>query len=479
MPYTLNFSDPSNLNTITVPDYPPGLNAVDTSLSFIGKSYPNYGLVVDQNFLKLLENFAGPLQPSSPTKGQLWYDSYTKSLKLFDGNVWKAANGIYQQPTDPAVAAPVSYGDIWVDTQNTLLKIRGAGSWVQVGPSISEGTGITTESLADANNPLTIRTVLVVKVNGTVVAVYNDGDSFTPATYPSGMLGFTNIVKGITLPEAAPNNFLIKGTANNSLQLAGFVGSSYLRKDDSSSGGQLITGKVVYVTPATGSGENRDGIIIRTSGENPSLNFIQFFKKGNDAVISNEVKAGKVIVKVKGLNDTNQTSAVTIEKGQITVQGNLTITSGTFTATSVSGTLTTAAQPNITSLGSLSNLNVTGIVTATTRIETGAVSVNGTITATNLYVFGRAVISGIYSTGTTQLWVGSTATVLVPDGWLVCDGSTKAISAYPGLYQVLGNKYGISGGGNFYLPNMVMSTPLPPGDPRGASTATYYIIKQD
>lgn len=343
MPYTLNFSDPSNLNTITVPDYPPGLNAVDTSLSFIGKSYPNYGQVVDQNFLKLLENFAGPLQPGSPTKGQLWYDSYTRTLKLFDGNVWKAANGIYQQPTDPAVAAPVSYGDIWVDTQNTLLKIRGAGSWVQVGPSISEGTGITTESLTDANNPLTVRTVLVVKVNGTVVAVYNDGDSFTPATYPSGMLGFTNIVKGITLPEAAPNNFVIKGTANNSLQLAGFVGSSYLRKDDSSSGGQLITGKVVYVTPATGSGENRDGIIIRTSGENPSLNFIQFFKKGNDAIISNEVKAGKIILKVKGLNDTNQTSALVIEKNKITVQGDLAITSGTFTATNIRVTSTANA----------------------------------------------------------------------------------------------------------------------------------------
>ena len=82
MPYTLTFSDPANLKTLSVPDYPPGLNAVDTSLSFIGKSYPNYGQVVDQNFLKLLENFAGPLQPNSPIKGQLWYDSYSKSLKL-------------------------------------------------------------------------------------------------------------------------------------------------------------------------------------------------------------------------------------------------------------------------------------------------------------------------------------------------------------------------------------------------------------
>lgn len=478
MPYTLNFSDPGNLNTVTVPDYPPGLNAVDTSLSFIGKAYPNYGQVVDQNFLKLLENFAGPVDPSSPIKGQLWYDSYNRSLKLFDGNTWKSANGIYQQATDPAISSPVSYGDIWVDTVNTLLKIRGAGSWVQVGPADSEGTGVSVNVLQDAATT-NDRTVLFVKVNSQVVAVFSNNDTFTPSTYPSEMQGFTDIVKGITLPEVSPNIYYIKGTADNSLKLSGVSGDNYLRKDDNSVSGQLITGKVVFVTPALSGQENRDGIIIRTSGDNPALNYIQFFKKSSDAIISNEVKAGKIIFKIKGLNDTNQTNALTVEKNQISVIGNLSVSSGVLSATTITGTLSTAAQPVITSVGTLTSLSVSGSTIVGGTVTAGNFSTTGAIYADDLYVTGRAVIQGIYSTGTVQLWVGSTATMTIPDGWLVCDGSQKSTTAYPGLFGVLGNKYGISGGGNFYLPNMVMSTPLPAGDPRGASTATYYIIKQE
>lgn len=476
MPYTLNFSDPGNLATITVPDYPPGLNAVDTSLSFIGKSYPNYGQVVDQNFLKLLENFAGPLQPNAPIKGQLWYDSYTRSLKLFDGNVWKSANNIYQQTADPAVSAPVSYGDIWVDTANTLLKIRGAGEWKLVGPTVTTSTGISIQTLdVDGSE----RSVLLVNVNGDVVAVFNNTDSFIPTTVPANLQGFTEIAKGITLPTASPNNFVLKGTADNADKLNGFSGESYLRKNDTSAGGQVITGKVVFQTPATSGGENRDGVVIRTTGENPAFNYIQFFKKGNDAVISNEVQAGRIVFKVKGLNDTNQTTALTVEKGSVQVVGNLTVTSGTFTATSITGTLQTAAQPYITSVGTLTNLTVSGTVTTNDATVAGSLNVTGDVTATNLYVFGRAVIAGIYNTGTVQLWVGSTATVDVPVGWLVCDGSQKSQAAYPGLYGVIGSKYGIPSGGNFYLPNMILSSPLPAGDPRGATTATYYIIKQD
>lgn len=478
MNYILTYSDPGNLNTILVPEYPPGLNAVDTSLAFIGSSYPNYGQVIDQNFLKLLENFAGPLQPNLPIKGQLWYDSFSRSLKLFDGNAWKSANGIYQQPTDPSVSSPVSNGDIWVDTANSLLKIRGVGNWVQIGPSENNGTGVTIETLDDITTSTQSHTVLFVKINDSVVAVFNNDETFTPATYPTELQGFTEIAKGITLPEAAPNNFIVKGTADNAAKLNGVSGSNYLRKDDTSAGGQLITGKVVFVTSPLSGGENRDGIIIRTSGENPALNYIQFFKKGNNAIVSNEVQAGKIILKVKGLNDTNQTDTLTVEKNQVTVQGNFTVNSGTFYANTVSGTLVTAAQPNVTSLGTLTSVSVSGSITCTGNITSGNITSTGTVYVENLYVSNRATINGIYSTGTVQLFLGSTSTS-VPNGWLVCDGSTKSISAYPGLYLFLGNKYGIATGGNFYLPNMVMSSPLPPGDPRGATTATYYIIKQD
>ena len=102
MPYTLNFSDPTKQTTITVPDMPPGINSVDTSLNLVGRAYPNYGQKFAENFLHLLENFASPLPPTNPIEGQLWFDTSDpahKVLRIMDGTAsavrWPSANGIY------------------------------------------------------------------------------------------------------------------------------------------------------------------------------------------------------------------------------------------------------------------------------------------------------------------------------------------------------------------------------------------------
>ena len=57
MPYTLNFSDPTKQTTITVPDMPPGINTVDTSLNLVGRAYPNYGQKFAENFLMWILEF--------------------------------------------------------------------------------------------------------------------------------------------------------------------------------------------------------------------------------------------------------------------------------------------------------------------------------------------------------------------------------------------------------------------------------------
>jgi hypothetical protein len=61
--------------------------------------------------------------------------------------------------------------------------------------------------------------------------------------------------------------------------------------------------------------------------------------------------------------------------------GNGTVSAATVTATTLNGTLGTAAQPNITSVGTLSNLGVSGAIT-TTNITTGSSLTAGTFTGT-------------------------------------------------------------------------------------------------
>jgi hypothetical protein len=65
--------------------------------------------------------------------------------------------------------------------------------------------------------------------------------------------------------------------------------------------------------------------------------------------------------------------------GNVTVQGNLK-SNGGVTGTTLTGTLTTNAQPNVTSVGTLSNLSVSG------NITTGNITVTNTVDAVNIKV---------------------------------------------------------------------------------------------
>ena len=82
MPYTIDYSD-SGKSPIVVND---GTVDTSTSLSLIGKNYTNFGEVLNENQLHLLENFASGSAPSNPTEGQLWYDSTNNKLMLYDGS---------------------------------------------------------------------------------------------------------------------------------------------------------------------------------------------------------------------------------------------------------------------------------------------------------------------------------------------------------------------------------------------------------
>lgn len=59
-------------------------NELSTSLYFYGHDTTYWGAEIQENFLHLLENFANDTSPANPIMGQLWYDSGTSSLKVYD-----------------------------------------------------------------------------------------------------------------------------------------------------------------------------------------------------------------------------------------------------------------------------------------------------------------------------------------------------------------------------------------------------------
>ena len=206
--YTLRFSDPTNTDTIVVlgTTVGTGKNNYSTSLDLIGPGYVNYGQDTSQNFLKLLENFAGPNPPTNSIKGQLWYDTSNPLryvLRVNNGEItsnrWPSATGIYQQSSDPVLSASanIKSGDLWIDTQNNIVNLRSSSNtWLAVGPNIQSGiskSGAEVKTLT--SNTGTTYPVILNWVNGKVVEIisYN---SFTPAAV---IEGFGSIKSGTNL----------------------------------------------------------------------------------------------------------------------------------------------------------------------------------------------------------------------------------------------------------------------------------------
>jgi hypothetical protein len=410
--YEVRFSDPSKLDAIIVPAMPPGINTVDTSLSLVGRGYPNYGQKIAENFLHLLENFSSALPPENPVEGQLWYDTSDpnkKVLRIMDGTSsstrWPSANGIYQQGTDPMLESFVSLniGDIWVDTANTQLKIFNSNDWVTVGPITggAEITGPVVESIEDTTG--TYHRVIVNYVNGDssvaaksgAIAIISD-TAFTPKMV---IPGFSRIVAGVNLSSLASSIF--NGTAQAAKNLITTANETvsadlFLRKDDQTPYGQLVTGRVVFQTPdldETG-GQGVNGVVVTTDSTTFSTKYVQFYKAGTNAVILNNEPDGKVVIKTRTATSV-PTNTLEIGTDLIRANSDVLVTKNF----SVSSTATFSSNVSVTNLltvastATFSDVVVTGKIFNTNTLELGSATGSGTIitpAVTNAYNIGSS-----------------------------------------------------------------------------------------
>jgi hypothetical protein len=129
MPYILYKTDGTKLTTVDDASLD-----LSTDLSFVGKNYSGYGQVVNENFVKLLENFSSTTAPESPIRGQLWYDKNNGRLNVsYDGKSFKGIASIFVQAGVPSSAALVR-GDLWWDSDAFQLKAFDGSQFQIVGP---------------------------------------------------------------------------------------------------------------------------------------------------------------------------------------------------------------------------------------------------------------------------------------------------------------------------------------------------------
>lgn len=87
MTYKINKTDGSLITEVI----DSAIDQTATDITLIGKNVSGYGEFINENFVKILENFANTSQPNNPLAGQLWFDTSENRLKVYDGLGFKNA----------------------------------------------------------------------------------------------------------------------------------------------------------------------------------------------------------------------------------------------------------------------------------------------------------------------------------------------------------------------------------------------------
>jgi hypothetical protein len=194
-----------------------------TSLTLIGRNYSNYGQIMVNNLVNLVENFSRSYEPSNPISGQLWWDSGNNLLKIYTGTLFKVVGSCTSQPTAPSTTV---VGDLWWDTANQQLNIYNGSSWTLIGPVYKTGhkSGVVAEEITDGTATHYVTSIYVDEVR---TAIVSKDAAFVPNV---GVTGFTVVNPGYNA-NSSISSYKFWGLANNSSYLGGLTNTSFLRTD--------------------------------------------------------------------------------------------------------------------------------------------------------------------------------------------------------------------------------------------------------
>ena len=230
------------------------LDTTTTDLTLFGKGYAGFGEILNENLVKLLENFNNTSAPSNKIIGQLWYDQTNKQINVYTGAKWKPVGSTTNSTTSPINAVQ---GDLWFDTTNTQLYVYTGSAWTLVGPTSIAGSGVTQvvpETVQD--NVGVNRDILKLVVNDAVVGVVSNL-AFTPSsteTVGAALItaGYATVAQGLQLSSAVAS-VKFRGTATDSDALGGVAAANYLRTDGGTTTGTISIGNDGGITIGAGS----------------------------------------------------------------------------------------------------------------------------------------------------------------------------------------------------------------------------------
>ncbi len=329
MAYQINKTDGTIVSTVADGQ----IDQLSTDLTLIGKNYSGFGEALNENFIKILENFSNTSPTTNPIRGQVWFDVRDLKLKVYNGIEFVPVGSATISNTQPETLA---IGDLWFDDVDGQLYFFDGVNPILLGPAYSATqslSGLKVESILDTLNQTKVITSLYN--NGILLGIFAK-DSFTPKNQIIGFSG--NIQPGFNAGTLAGFKFNV--TCTNSEQLGGAVATTYVRKDSSN----IINGQV-RITADLASG----GLVVGSAGQ------ANIFVVNSDVFFSNAASDKNITFGV--IKGVTQEDAIIINSAAreidlygdypaslVKIGGNLTIV-GDLT---VEGTTTTINTSNVT-----------------------------------------------------------------------------------------------------------------------------------
>ena len=398
MAYLLNKTDGTLLinlvdGTADGPDINPGQNVSD--LDLFGKNYPLYGQWLDENFVRLLQNFANSTAPTKPLPGELWYDTGSGFLKVYTGTVWKLVSPVLVSNTAPISN---SFGSVigtqWWDGVNYQLNTWNGTGWTLIGPAYKQPEGVSGAIVEDILDTVGgTHTVIKFYHNNNVVAISSYDAAFTisPA---NPVPGFGTIAPGFTLATGIANEVEFVGSATNAKMLGNVVAANYARTDivpTFSSNILIANGNISIDSAPSGTARYYNNVL-----------------NANVSIWANVGGTATALIRMVGSDTSTRVYGPFIASSSITAYG-VTSTGATGTGNmvfSANSTLTGTTTTSIITTSALQNTSlmagrVVYSTTGGTETDSGNLTFDGsTLSANNLSVSYNATITGnLYATG--------------------------------------------------------------------------------
>jgi hypothetical protein len=288
-----------------------------STVALIGKNFPGYGEYINENFIHLVENFAGEDAPANQLTGQLWYQTNTGELKLWDSQQWVSAG----KPTivnDTVSTTPQFLTFVESSSGSPDFKVS-APKGVNFTPSTGNfGIGVIqgTSRLTVSKNSSTTLPSAPLYTN-TVAHIHGNNGEKSAVTIDSyaGAGGNYNLENGpeIVLRRANGTSSTLEAVLNNdligSIRVGGYTGTSYesfnfnhraaieFRATENWSTGSTGTKMTLRVTP-NGSAVPEDTLILdnnKNIGVPGTLTLGRCIGKGTfdgDLTVEGTIRAG-------------------------------------------------------------------------------------------------------------------------------------------------------------------------------------------